>query len=488
MRKRNLFDLSNEVKLTCDPGQLIPLDWWHSKPGDSFQMTSALLIRSTPLLAPILHTMIARLHYFFVPYRLIWDDYEDFFTGGADGLQTPTHPIFQLASVSESSLHNYLGLPVATYGATLNVNALPARAYSLIWNEHYRDQDLATLRTIDTTSGADTTTDVTVAKVAWPKDYLTTARGWQQKGTAVSIPLTGDADVNVHAADILAQDTTQPSSAVDLFDGGAVTAANFRGMQVVTGGSTPYKIGEADLSAVTGVDITDLRENIALQKFMEDMARGGSRYGEYLRMHLGIRSSDSRLQIPEYLGGGKQVLAFSEVLSTDGSNTGDLKGHGIGAMRSNTFRRFFEEHGCVMACMSIVPKPVYMDGIPKKWWKAVKEDYHQHQLEDIGEEEIYNAEVYAAHGTPYGTFGYQARYDDLRSQDSRICGELNSTLNHWHLARDFGSAPSLNETFIECTPTNRCWASTGTHKFIVGAYNKVAARRILSRRATTKIL
>jgi hypothetical protein len=495
MRKRNLFNLSNQRNFSCDPGYLIPIDWWEVVPGDTFQCNTSMLIRSTPLNAPVMHPLIVRINWWYVSQRLIWDDFEDFHTGGPDGTSTPTHPYIALGSVSESTLYDYLGLPVDTYGATINVNALPIRAFNLIWNEHYRDQDLATERTIDTTSGADTTSDVTMAKVAWPKDYYTTARGFKQRGTAISIPLTGDAPVTG-----IGTNAASAAGPTAVYETDASASRNYANYWVT--GTHAHVIEEdpsnsgypnirADLSSVSGVSIDDFRENMALQKFMEDMAKSGSRYGEYLRMMVGIRGSDARLQIPSYCGGGKQVIQFSEVLSTDDGGTnpvGTLRGHGIGAMQSNRFRRFFEEHGILMATMSVTPKPMYMNGIERKWSRTAKEDYYQQQLAKIGEQELLNQELYAAHGTPGGTFGYVPRYDEYRTQNSGVAGELNSTLNHYHFARDFGSAPSLNETFVECTPTTRCHASTSTHKFICAAHNRVAARRPMDRRAITRLV
>ena len=265
MRKRSLQNLSNQVNLTCDPGNLIPLDYWDVLPGDSFQASSALLVRSTPLLAPIMHPLIVRLHYWYVPYRLIWDDTEDFFTGGEDGTSTPAHPVINLAAVTQSSLYNYLGLPAETFGASLDIDALPLRAYSKIWNEHYRDGDLATERTIDTTSGTDSTTDVTIAKVAWPKDYLTTARPWEQKGNAVTIPLLGTAPITGFGAEDLTgtryyrksvyeSDGTNPAYAVASLIGDSTANAN----HFIELDGSGYPNVEADLTAASGVDIADL--------------------------------------------------------------------------------------------------------------------------------------------------------------------------------------------------------------------------------------
>lgn len=493
MIKRNKFNLGSQINLTGDPGVLYPVDWWDVIPGDTFQARSAVLLRSTPLLAPIMHSLHVRLHWFFVPYRQIWDDADDFFTGGPDGTSLPTHPYIALGSVTESSLYHYLGLPAETFGATINCNALPLRAYSRIWNEWYADQDLCTARVIDTTSGQDTTTDVTLANAMWPKSYLNTSRPWEQKGTAITIPLEGEAPIfgdNMDFDD--AADSGNYAQIRNAQGSSAVLKRIAASAGPVYGLSSSDGTGElkADLSEASGLDLNELRLSIGLQQFMEELARGGSRYAEYLRTQFGVRGSDRRLENPEYIAGGRTVMQFSEVLSTGGadnganSSVGSLRGHGIGAMRSNRFRKFFDEHGILMSLISILPTEIFQNAVPRKWTRTTKEEYYQKQLAHIGEQIVKNQEVYAPHGTPSGTFGYAPRYDELRSQYSRIAGEFASTLQHWHMARDFGSNPALNQTFVECTPTNRNWASTGTHKFLIDCINNVAARRPIPKYGT----
>ena len=495
--RRNLFNLSNHVDLTFDPGYLIPIEYWETLPGDTFQLSSNILIRSTPMVGPMFTALICRLHWWYVPLHIIWDASDEFHTGGEDGTSTPTKPTISMASCTQSTLHNYLGLPVGTYGGTILVDALPFRAYSSIWNQHYRDQDLATERTIDTGSGPDSTTDVTVARVAWPRDYLTTCRPWEQRGNQVTIPLGDEAPVlglgpmtqNYQTGPVTAYESDSASASYSKYKD--VDGAGNDNRLFIEEGDTGYPNIRADLASATGIDISELKLSLGLQSFMEDMARGGSRYAEYLRMIWGVKSSDARLHIPEYLGGGKNVMQVSEVVVTADSGSkspGDLAGHGIGLMKSNTFRRFFQEHGILMGLMSVVPKAVYMDGIPRKWCRATKEDYFIRHLQHIGEQEVYNKEAYAMHGTPDGVFGYQARYDEYRSTDSRVCGEFVSTANHMHMARDFSTNPALNETFIECNPTNRVWQNTSAHKFQCHAFNRVAARRPISRRPSTRRL
>lgn len=496
--KRNKFNLSNEHKLTCDMGELIPLQCVPVLPGDTFRGSSAVLLRTTPLNAPVMHPVIARIHHWFVPNRLVWSTWPDFITGGEDGLDAQVPPFIAMGSASEGTLADYLGLPIDTYGGTLNVDAMPFRAYSLIFNEFYRDQQLVTERVIDTTDGQDTTTDVTLANCAWEKDYFTTLRPDTKLGDDITIPFSVNDTAPVTGIGMY--DGTYAVSNRDVYetDGtGTVQYATSKLIDSAVNGQKVYVEQDpdnsgypnirADLEGAAGIDIGDLRLAIAMQRFQERHNVYGARYSEYLK-YLGVRNDlDARLQRPEYLGGGKSIIQFSEVLATDGSNTGAMKGHGISAMRTNAFQKFFAEHGFVMTLMSVLPRTIYMNGVKRKWLKATKEEYYQREFASIGDQTITNKEVYAAHGTPDGTFGYGPRYDEYRSEQGNISGELGSTLNHWQLARDFGSNPALNSTFVTATPTKRHLQSTGTDGLIISSFNSLAARRMVTKRAGFKI-
>lgn len=496
--KRNKFGLSHYKLATMDMGNLIPLAWFEALPGDTIQQATSALIRCSPLVAPVMHPCLVRIHHWFVPNRLIWDNFEDFITGGDDGQDATAHPYIDASSVTEGSLADYLGVPVGSYTPDLRFSALPFRAYNLIYNEHYRDEDLITELTVDTGDGADTTTDTDVQRVAWGKDYFTTSRPWEQKGAQVLIPL-GDA---APVTGIGIPNQNFPLSSVNVYESGGTnpTYAGARSMSNEANADKTAYIEEdpdnagypgvyADLSAATGIPVNDLRLALAIQRYQEARAIYGSRYVEYLR-YLGVRGSDSRLQSPEFLGGGKNTIQFSEVLQTaEGTDpVGSLKGHGIAALRSNRYRRFFEEHGIVMTLASVIPKTIYAQGLHKKWSRTVKEDYFQRELQMIGEDEVYNKEVYAAHSAPDEIFAYQARYDEYRSHPSQVSGEFLSTLDHWHLARIFASDPALNQSFIECNPTKRVFASTNTDCLYVMANHSIQARRMIAKRAYNRII
>lgn len=496
--KRNKFSLSHYKLLTCDMGQLIPISWYEALPGDTIQQATSMLLRVSPLLSPVMHPVRIRIHHWFVPIRLVWENWEDFITGGPDGTSVPDHPITGTSAVSEGSIWDYMGVPPASYSPTLYYSALPFRAYNLIFNEFYRDQDLVTELTVATDDGPDTSAYYAIRNVSWEKDYFTTARPWEQKGDEISIPLIGDAPVSGIGKGN--QNYTNASQTVYETDGvGSTVYANSQnihdagadGMFYVKGDAATGGFPEiyADLSSVSGVSISDLQLALALQRYQEARARYGSRYVEYLRS-LGVRSSDARLQRPEYLGGGRQVIQFSEVLQTaEGTDpVASMKGHGISAMRTNRFRRFFEEHGIIMTLMSVIPKSIYATGLKKAFSRTVKEDYFQKELQHIGQQEILNQELYTEHTTPEGVFGYQNRYDEYRNEPSNIAGEFRSTLDHWHYARIFGSDPALNSTFVTATPTKRVNASDSTDCLYIMANHSVQARRLLARFGTSKII
>lgn len=507
MRKRSKFSLSHYKLFTCDMGELIPCGLTEVLPGDTFQHSTSALIRVSPLLAPVMHPVHVRIHHFFVPHRLVWEDWEKFITGGPDGMDASVFPTVTMSYAAGppatgsgvlGQLGDYLGVPTGNDG--LEVSALPFRAYSLIWNEFFRDQDLQTALTIDLTSGADTTTNVSLQNCAWEKDYFTSARPWTQKGPEVTIPLQGDAPV----LGIGKLNDVYPTASVGVFESDDTTSTYANAAQVsASGNDTEFYVERktaagpgaffypnirADLSNVTAANINDLRLAFALQRYEEARARYGSRYTEYLA-YLGVRSSDARLQRPEYLGGGKQTIQFSEVLQTSPTTDGDdqvgvgnLKGHGLGAVRSNRYRRFFEEHGYVISLFSVRPRTMYVQGLARTWNRRTKEDFWQRELEHIGQQEVLNKELYAQHATPNGTFGYQDRYDEYRRSESWISGEFrDTTLDFWHMARLFASDPTLNASFVSANPTKRINAVQTDDVLWVMTNHSLQARRQLSK-------
>lgn len=500
--KRNKFSLSNYRLLTCNIGYLIPVNWLEVIPGDSIQQKTKALIRSAPLNAPVMHPVAVRFHHFFVRNRLLWDDaggaetgFEAFCTGGSDGTKTPTHPYIDLnaATVAQGDLLDYLGIPPANYtGSGIQINALPLRAYASIYNNYFRDQDLVSELTIDTSDGADSTTNTTLQKVAWPKDPINIARTSDSLGDAITIPLTGS--IPVHGIGL---DTQTYGSSPTVYETGASGTTGYTAARPTNLANTyveedPNNSGYpgiyGQLTGV-GVDIQDLLLSFGLQSFQEARGKFGHRYVDYQR-YYGVMPSDTLAYMPEYLGGGKQLLQFSEVLSTDGANTGDMYGHGITALQTNRYRRTFNEHGILMTVMSVVPKPIYADMIPKKWSRTTKEEYFTRELQFIGDEIIENKEVYSQHSTPSGTFGYGPRYESYRHEFSSIHGEFQAgqTQDEWHFAISFSGDPSLNQTFIECTPSTEPFQSAATDQLYCMVNNSIQARRPISKEGKTRLV
>lgn len=478
--KRSKHNLSHYKLLTSSMGDLTPVGCFPVLPGDTVQLHSSALIRVSPMVAPVMHPIVVRIHHWFVPYRLLWTGWEDFITG-VDDTPPPTHGSYE---VQAGDVWDYFGVkPGANIQGFLQFHN---RAYNMIWNNWYRDQDLQ--------ASVDEGANQAVLQCAWEKDYFTSARPWPQKGDAITLPLGTTAPV------------VSAGGGGPTFDGGGLTASPLR-MQAANGnvawvtppGSTATATWnttdlEADLSAATAVDVNDVRRAFALQRYQEARARYGSRYTEYLR-YLGVAPADSRLQLPEYIGGGKQTIAISEVLQTTPQaspsvsdfGVGDMYGHGISAMRTRKARKFIQEHGMIMSLMSVRPKAIYADGYPREMAKFTKEDYWQRELEHIGQQPIYNREVYTGAAAPADAFGYQDRYSEYRSIPSTIAGDFRSTLDHWHMARLFGSEPTLNGDFVKCDATKRINAVTSMDNLWTMVNHRIVARRLVSRNAAARI-
>lgn len=496
--KRNKFSLSNYKLMSVKMGGLYPCGIQEVLPGDTFQHSSSMLIRCSPLVAPVMHPVHARVHHWFVPHRIVWDDWESFITGGPDGMDASVFPTVTLTSTNApvQSLADYFGMPPCLSAATYGVSALPFRAYALIFNEWYRDQDLVTPLVIDKSDGADITTNTTLQNVAWEKDYFTSARPWTQKGPNVTIPVGGP------VTGLGTNSNTYANTSATFRQTGGTTIPIGTSAQGVAVGQwimtqDPDNPGYPNVRVDADVSVNDLRLSLALQRYEEARARYGSRYTEYLR-YLGVRSSDARLQRPEYLGGGKQTVQFSEVLQTgvttsgEDGGVGNFGGHGIGALRSNRYRRFFEEHGYVISLLSIKPRTIYANSLSRTFNRRTKEDFWQRELQHIGQQEVLNKEVYidGTTGTPDGVFGYQDRYDEYRRSESTVAGDFRTTLlNYWHMARTFASQPTLNASFVQSNPTNRIFADqTGDDTLYCMVSHSIQARRMVAATGASFIL
>lgn len=487
--KRSKFNLSYKHLMSFNMGDLVPIGLLEVLPGDSIQHATSALIRLSPMIAPIMHKVDIKIHHWFVPHRLTFEGFEEFITGGPDGEDATVFPTKTVngSAVTVGSLLDHLGVRPLT---ACTFSALPMRAYNLIWNEYYRDQDLDTPAVVSTAPGADTTTSINLLRIRWDKDYFTSARPWEQKGPDISLPLGTSAPVRGDGVNPIGIQTDSglaqlryKTTTTPRVDVGNVTGTiDNDDFMYLRFGANPASGMIADLTSASAITVRALREALALQRFQEARARYGSRYPEYLR-YLGVSPQDARLQRPEYLGGGRAPIQISEVLQTaEGTNpVGEMRGHGIGGMRSNRYRRYIPEHGYVLSVAAIVPKAIYADGLERHWSRTAKEDFWTKELEFIGQQEVLNKEVYLAHTTPNGVFGFQDRYREYREKFSRISGEFRTVLDHWHLARMFTSDPALNATFVACQPQqDRVFAVPSQNVCYGMIRHSIQARRLVS--------
>lgn len=495
--KRSKHSLSHYRLTTWNQGELYPVMCSEVLPGDSFRHQASVLMRVSPLVAPVMHPVHLMVHSWFVPSRLVWDNFEDFITGKNTNLVYPLLPV-NSADADAWRLVQAMGVGADTRVTDISLVSLPFRAYNLIYNEFYRDQHLNTALTVNTGDAADDPAIYAIRKGSWEKDYFTTARPYPQQGSdteVVQLSLTGEAPIK-GLGKINGTFASGAQTNIRESDGTQVNYTTSAQIGTATGytfavqeGATGYPNIRADLSGVAAgsvnMDINEWRRSMAMQRIREHRNRFGSRYRDMLAF-LGVNSSDSRLQRPEYLGGGKQTVSFSEVLSTADTGTavlGDMGGHGIAALRTRPYKRFFEEHGYVITLVFVRPATVYMNSVPRHFLRRDYEDVWQKELEMLGEQPITNTEVYGDTVTPSTTFGYIPRYDEYRHAQSFVSGEFRTILDYWHMARKFGSQPVLNGSFVGCDPTDRIYAATENDQLYGMIAHRLSARRLVSHRA-----
>lgn len=495
--KKNKFDLSHDKKLSLQMGKLVPILLQEVLPGDSFNIKSEIMMRLAPMIAPVMHRVNVYVHYFFVPNRIIWDNWEDFITGGPDGTLAPVHPniLFDTANQAEmapGTLADYLGLPEAANqapGIFTRINSLPFRAYLNIYNEYYRDQTLEPEIFFSKGDGQEAPPSsanlLEMRFRAWEKDYFTSAMPWAQRGPEVTLPLSYSP-----TSTVIETGTDAPPAAA-----GNLTSQAGSG-ELIAG--TPAAFSRIENLEIQDATISNLRKAVRLQEWLEKNARGGARYIEQLLAHFGRAPKDARLQRPEYLGGAKQPIVISEVLNTAGSTTidlqpvGEMSGHGISVGSSAGFTRTFDEHGQLLGIMSVIPRSSYMQGIPKQMMKDDKFDYAWPEFANIGEQPILQKELYydgAAENL--GTFGYTPRYAEYKYGISTVHGEFKTNLDFWHIARKFTGLPPLTSDFIKCTPseTKRIFAVTDpdTDDLYCQIFHNISAIRPLPYFGTPKL-
>lgn len=478
---RSLFDLSYSKQLSCDMGQLIPIACDEVIPGDKLKIWNQLLIRMNPLVAPAMHEINAYVHWFEVPYRILWDGWEEFITGGVDGDDSSTVPRWDPTGNNYDlhSLWDYFGFPVDIIPAGALPLDFPRRAYCEIWNQYYRDETLQT--ELDIT---DLTNDLVLLR-NWSKDYFTSALLTELRGTPPALPITG-----MGAAE---WDTSAITDGVPASGQFNYVESLVADPTIKLNGSTQARDNfidalnnnTVDLSGATTFTVSDLRLAFQIQKWMERNNRGGVRYKEFLQMHWGVTVSDSRLQRPSYIGGMKVPIIISETLQTSettvNSPQGNLGGHGVAIDNGFVGEVFIREYGLVMGILSIMPVPMYTQGVDRQWLRRTRYDFPFPEFANLSEQAIEQAELYATAVANENTaiFGYQGRYDELRTKRNMAVGLMrdDTGLAHWNLARIFSSSPDLNEDFIKCVPDKRIFAVTDEPGFIVTAQNIIRAVR-----------
>lgn len=498
MRRRSTFGLSHYRLFSAKMGYIYPIACYEVLPGDTFRQSTSLFLRLAPLVTPVMHPVHVKIHSWYVPYRLLWEDWEDFRTRGPEGTDASEVPYITApkGGFPVGSLADYLGIPTGIEGLT--VNAFAFRAYNYIWNENYRDERVQDELPWVMTGGADTTTSTALAPSPWGRDYFTTASPTPQTGPEVTIPVNyGDGSGPSLSAIQITGSPQLVSSGVGwkrINDG---TSSDVHNAWCDKSSSSPANAGlsvnKGTLAAtatiqpgepgIGSINIADWREAMAMQRFEETRSLWGARYNEFL-MDMGIRPSDARLQLPEYLGGGRQTIQFSEVLQTAPGGedpVGALKGHGIGAMRTNRFRRFFEEDGIVLTFAMVRPIGIYMQGLHKMWSRRSFAEFYNYQFEHLSQQPVYTRELYAGVTDQDKVFGYQNIYDDYRSIPSQVSGEMRTILNSWHMARDFSNEPVLNGDFMTSPPTNRIFAAQENDTLYCMAHHTIHSRRLLPR-------
>ena len=506
---RSKFNLSHGYKTTLDGGYLVPVLTQEMLPGDSWKCSAAQLCRMTTPIVPFMDNVRVSYFFFAIPKRLVWDNFEDFITGSTRGKLGTTHTVYPTCTISNTdwkrgSVFDYMGIPQPASGKSLTVNALPLRAYNLVYNEWFRDENLCAETTVNLADGVDSVSLYNLKKRGKRHDYFTSCLPFVQKGPDVSLPLGGTAVVRGNGLTMGFTDGTNFGgiyAGQSAFNGktgiyGVPVGTDDSGSMLdnvsiglTTDGSKSGIV--ADLSTATAATVNSLREAFAVQHLLERDARNGTRYVESLLGHFRVQSPDFRLQRPEYIGGGRIDFAVNSVAQTSGTGSGvDTPQGNLAAFAKSIgsvgFQYSAVEHCIVLGLACITCDLTYQQGLHRMWSRSVRTDEYWPEFAHLGEQPVYEKEIYATGDdtSDNAVFGYQERYAEYRYIPSLITGALRSSdstsLDVWHLSQEFESAPSLSQDFIEENPPfARVLAVQNEPQFLLDVWFDIKALRPL---------